>query len=329
MKQSDIARLANVSVTTVSRALAGHPTVNRETRARIRAIAAEHGFRPNQLARNLRLGQTRAIGIVLPLGHERAQHLSDPFFLTMLGLLADLLTERDYDILLSRIIPDGDGWLDRLVDGGRVDGLILIGQSDQYAAIEAVAARYAPMAVWGSARPGQRQATVGTDNVLGGRMAATHLIELGRRDLLFVGNPGPPEYADRLAGFTAAAAAAGATTSILPIAMTPDHAYAAMHDRLAAGPPPDGIFAASDVTAMNVLRALAEAGIAVPGTTAVVGYDDVAIAAQTSPPLTTIAQDIAGGAARLAEIVLGRIAGERVEGVVLPPRLVVRGSTVG
>ncbi|MEH3107084.1 MAG: LacI family DNA-binding transcriptional regulator [Sphingomonas fennica] len=327
MKQSDIARLANVSVTTVSRALAGHPTVNRETQARIRAIASEHGFRPNQLARNLRLGQTRAIGIVLPLGHERGQHLSDPFFLTMLGLLADTLTERDYDILLSRIIPDGEAWLDRLVDGGRVDGLILIGQSDQYAAIEAVARRFRPMAVWGVARPGQAQATVGSDNVLGGRMAADHLLSIGRRNLLFVGNPRPPEYADRLAGFTAAAEAGGATVSILPIAMTPEEAHAAMLGRLAAGPVPDGIFCASDVTAMNVLRALADRGVAVPGDTAVIGYDDVAIAAQTSPPLTTIAQDIAGGAARLVEIVLGRIAGEAVDGLVLPPRLVVRGST--
>jgi DNA-binding LacI/PurR family transcriptional regulator len=85
MKLADLAVLAGVSTATVSRALAGHSSVNAQTRARIQALAQEHDVRPNQLARNLRLKSTGAIGLVLPLGHARTQHLTDPFFLTLLG----------------------------------------------------------------------------------------------------------------------------------------------------------------------------------------------------------------------------------------------------
>jgi DNA-binding LacI/PurR family transcriptional regulator len=99
--------LAGVSTATVSRALAGHSSVNAQTRARIQALAQEHDVRPNQLARNLRLKSTGAIGLVLPLGHARTQHLTDPFFLTLLGLLADLLVERGYDILVT---TGSTGW---------------------------------------------------------------------------------------------------------------------------------------------------------------------------------------------------------------------------
>ncbi len=105
MKLADLAALAGVSTSTVSRALAGHPSISAATQARVKALAREHDVRPNQLARNLRLKSTGAIGLALPLGHARTQHLTDPFFLTLLGFLADLLVERGYDILLSRVIP--------------------------------------------------------------------------------------------------------------------------------------------------------------------------------------------------------------------------------
>ncbi|RZM37585.1 MAG: LacI family DNA-binding transcriptional regulator, partial [Sphingomonas sp.] len=205
MKLADLAALAGVSTATVSRALAGHSSVNTRTGERIRALAREHDVRPNQLARNLRLKSTGAIGLVLPLGHARTQHLTDPFFLSLLGLLADLLVERGYDILLSRVIPDSDDWLARVVDHGRIDGLLLVGQSNQFAVIERVAQRYGPLVVWGAHRSGQQHLTVGSDNAAGGRLAAEHLIAQGRRRLMFVGDPAPPEFADRLAGFAAAA----------------------------------------------------------------------------------------------------------------------------
>ncbi len=326
MKLAELAALAGVSTATVSRALSGHRSVNEDTRQRIQALARVHDVRPNQLARNLRLKSTRAIGLVLPLGHARAQHLTDPFFLGLMGLLADLLVERGYDILLSRVIPDDDEWLDRLVDSGRIDGLLLVGQSDQTAAIERVAERYAPLVVWGAHRTGQRHLTVGSDNVEGGRLAAHHLIEQGRCRLMFVGDPLPPEFADRWAGFSAAATDAGVAVELLTAGMTPDEVHSAISLRLAMGGIPDGIFAASDVAAMSVLRALSEIGVDVPGTTAVIGYDDVSLAAHTSPPLTTVRQDLSVGAALMVDRLMKQIAGEAAASAIVPPILVQRQS---
>ena len=328
MRLSDLAAVAGVSTSTVSRALAGHASVNAETRDRIRALAREHDVRPNQLARNLRLRSTGAIGLALPLGHARTQQLTDPFFLTLLGFLADGLVERGYDILLSRVIPSDDDWLDRLIDGGRIDGLLLVGQSDQYETIERAARRYVPMVVWGVDRPGQRHVTIGSDNRRGGRTVAEHLIAAGRRRLMFVGDPAPPEFAERHGGFMEGAAAAGVAAELLATPIAPDAVHAALRARLAAGAVPDGIFAVSDVAAMSALRALSEAGLAVPQDVALVGYDDVTLAAHTSPPLTTIRQDLALGAQLMIDRLLRRIAGEPAGSATVPPDLIVRGSSV-
>src|SRR3546814_7219250 len=102
---ADLARLAGVSTGTVSRALAGKSLVNTETRERIQALAREHGFRPNQMASKLRSKRTGVIGIVIPLGHEKRQHISDPFFLALLGWLADELTEFGYDVMQTGRAP--------------------------------------------------------------------------------------------------------------------------------------------------------------------------------------------------------------------------------
>lgn len=329
MRLADLAALAGVSTSTVSRALAGHSSVNVATRERLQALAREHDVRPNQLARNLRLRSTGAVGLALPLGHAKTQHLTDPFFLTLLGFLADALVERGYDILLSRVIPEADDWLDRLLDSGRVDGLLLVGQSDQYDTIERVGARRPPLVVWGANRPGQQHITIGSDNVLGGRMAAEHLIAIGRRRLMFLGDPGPPEFADRHQGFLAAAADGGLEIETLQSATDPDAVHDTLRARLARGAPPDGIFAVSDVAAMSALRALQETGLDVPGDVAIVGYDDVTIASHTSPPLSTIRQDLALGAALMVDRLLRRIEGEEVDSALVPPELIVRGSTGG
>lgn len=326
MKLSDLAVLAGVSTATVSRALAGSDLIGADTRARIRALAAEHGVRPNQQARNFRLRSTGAIGLVLPLGHARLQHLSDPFFLQLMGELADRLVEHDYDIMLSRVIPADEDWLDKLVDGGRVDGVLLIGQSDQTATIDRVARHYPPLVVWGAARPDHAHLTVGSDNRAGGALAARHFSAGGRRRLAFVGDPLLPEFADRLDGFRDGAGESGLAVELLDTAMEP----VAVHDRMVArlrhAPPPDAIFAVSDQIAVTVLRALAEAGLAVPDDVAVIGYDDVALAAHTSPPLTTVRQDLQRGAALMVEALLARIAGREAASTLLAPELIVRRS---
>jgi len=326
---AELAKIAGVSASTVSRALSGSSVVSEKTRARIVELARIHGFQPNHLARNLRLKRTQAVAVVLPLGHETGQHLSDPFFIAMLGHLADTLAERGHDLLLSRARADDDHWLDAIVDSGRVDGVIVIGQSDQVDALDRVAARYRPLVVWGANLPGHRHVSVGSDNRAGGEMAARHLIDTNRRRLAFFGAADAPEIAERREGFLRACDLAGVSdlAETLPVPLTGAAAHEAILDRLRAGPTPDGVVAATDVIAMSAIRAFREVGLSVPEDVGVVGYDDVSPADHTIPPLTTIGQNLAEGARLLVDKLFEALAGGDLESATLAPELIIREST--
>ncbi len=323
----ELAKIAGLAPSTISRALSDSPRVSKETKERIRSLAAEHGFRLNQTASALRKRRTGAIGVVFPLGHEIDQSLSDPFFMGLLGPLADALAKQGYDVLLSRVIPDNEAWLDDIIASGRVDGIVLVGQSNQTEIIERAARAFTPMVVWGAMRENAVQITVGTDNRAGGAMATRHLIGIGRRRLAFLGDPAVPEFADRHAGFLDAIKAAnGVEESVLPLHLTDQDAYDEMARFLADHPAPDGVLAASDVIAMSAMRAITDQGLRVPQDVSVVGYDDIGIAAHTAPPLTTIRQDTRKGAQLLVDLLLRRIGGEEVRSVMMDPELILRGS---
>ncbi len=322
----DLARLAGVSPGTVSRALAGKSLVNAKTRERIQALAREHGFQLNQMASKLRRQKTGVIGIAIPLGHDSRQQISDTFFMTLLGYLADELTEQGYDLMLRRVIPDrNEDWLDQFIGSGMIDGLIVIGQSDQFDRIEDVADGYLPMVVWGNHAEGQRHCVVGTDNRLGGRLAAERLVAAGASRIAFLGDVGAIEFAARFAG-----ARDVATRYAIPIThftahLSPDRMAAEIEAQLdpilAAA---DGVFAATDNLAIALLREFKKRNVAVPAAVRLVGFDDLPMASQTSPQLTTIHQDIAGGAKGLVDLLLRRMRGEETESLILPPRLVLR-----
>ncbi|WP_353228559.1 LacI family DNA-binding transcriptional regulator [Novosphingobium sp.] len=324
---SDLARIAGVSVSTVSRALTGKGTLNQSTRDRIRVIAAEHGFQLNVAAQNLRLGRTGAIGILLPLGHERKQALSDPFFSALFGHIAEALAGHGYDLLLSRVVPQGDDWLGEFVRSGRTDGIIMIGQSDQNAAINRVAAHYRPLVVWGAYSPENAYTSVGSDNHAGGAMVARHLVQRGCRRLAWFGHADAPEFAARQAGFLSALPAdIRADTAIVPMPITPEGSLAAARAWFAAGNRADGVFAASDIGAISVIAAAREIGLSVPDDIAVAGFDDITLAQLTSPPLTTVRQDIEGGARMLVDLLIRRMVGAQTQSVQFLPQLVVRQS---
>lgn len=323
---AELARLAGVSAGTVSRALANSSLVNKETREKIQKLAREHGFRPNQMAKRLRVQQTKVIGVVVPLGHEQRQHLSDPFFMTILGHLADALTENGYDIMLSRVIPDAEDWLERIADSGMLDGVLLIGQSNQFEAIERVAAWYKPMVVWGSHRPGQVHCTVGVDNRAGGRLAGECLIAAGRKRLAFLADTAAPELSERFLGLCDAAQAAGLPQ---PLKLGAHLASDIMAEEIAShieriGNEVDGIAAGSDLIAMHTVRALADRGLRVPDQISVTGFDDLPLAEQTIPRLTTISQSIATGARTMVQMLFERIAGHDTASVEMAPLLVRR-----
>ena len=326
---NELAKLAGVSVSTVSRALAGNPVINQQTREKVVALAREHGFQPNMLARNLRLRRSETIGVVLPLGHQADQHLTDPFFLTLIGHLADELAQRGYDMLLKKVVPRDDQWLRRLAESGRVDGIVVIGQSDQEAALATVARSYAPLVVWGASLPDQTYVTVGSDNLAGGALATRHLIARGRTRLIFVGDTRPPEIAQREAGFRLACdeAGLGATAHSLRVGLVGEDAYRELLGIIDASTGIDGIVAASDVIAIAAIRALATRNRNVPRDVAVVGYDDVPLAQHVVPTLTTIRQDLALGARTMIDKLVGLIAGEPQVSTVMEPELVIRQSS--
>lgn len=326
----ELADLAGVTPATVSRALADSELISRKTRERIKAIALEHDFRPNAMARNLRFRKTGAIGVVIPLDDEAGQHISDPFFMTMLGLLADALAERGYNLLLSRVMPSNPNWLDRFIDSGRVDGVIVIGQSDQSDVLDRVAARYRPMVVWGGQSPGQVHCSVGSDNRMGGDLAASHLIERGCKSLAFFGDPRALEIGQRLEGCRDAMARAGLQDklAVLPAMLAAEAARPDIAAFVGSGNAlPQGIVAASDAVAMSTLSVLFEAGLSVPGDVRLIGYDGLSIAELTVPRLSTIRQDLNAGAGHLVDLLLRRIAGEDTGPVVMKPELVVRMSS--
>lgn len=323
---TDLARLAGVSAGTVSRALAGKALVNAKTRERIQQLARDHGFQLNQMASNLRRQKTGVIGVAIPLGHDRRQQISDTFFMTLLGHLADELTERGYDLMLRRVLPNrNEDWLDRFIGSGMIDGVIVIGQSDQFERIEEVADGYLPMVVWGNHQQGQRHCVVGTDNHLGGKLATERLIAAGATRIAFMGDTEPMEFAARYAGACDASQRLGVPISAFSTHLSLDrmpHEVAAHIE--AHGHEFDGIFAATDTLAVACLNALHERGIAVPTQMRLVGFDDLPIAAQTTPPLTTIRQDIAAGAHAMVELLLRRLGGDETESLVMPPHLMIR-----
>lgn len=327
---AELAKIAGVSAGTVSRALANKDVVNARTRDRIQSLARKHGFQVNQMASKLRRQKTGVIAVVIPLGHDQRQHISDPFFMTLLGALADELTERGYDVMLSRAIPqEHPDWLDRVVNSGMVDGVLMIGQSDQFDAIEAVARDYAPLVVWGSHRHGQAHCSVGTDNFAGGQLAAEYLLEKGLRSLVFLGDTTGIEIDERYRGAQSAVRdfGQGARLQHVPVHLSIDE----MTDEIAVAMTAlegdiEGVVAASDAIAMATIRQLDSRGIKVPDDVAVVGFDDLPLARHTVPQLTTIKQCITEGAHEMVNRLMARLKGEAAESLVMPPELVVRAS---
>ena len=331
LKMEDIAKLANVSVSTVSRALAGSPRVPAALREKIEAIAESHGYVVNRSASNLRLQRTQTIGLVLPLGHETGQQLTDPFLLEMIGYLSEEVIRHDFDIHLTKVKQSGDGWLKALIQSHRFDGMLMLGQSDQHAAINDVAQRYKEMVVWGERLPDQIYCSVGVDNVSAGQMATEHLMNSGRKHIRFIGPPSVPEVDSRYRGYLNAIGTdlPQRATDLINARFTFESAYEVTKQLLRERVKLDGLFAASDVIAHGAMTAMLEAGLSVPTDVAVVGFDDVAMAKSLNPPLTTIRQDLSLAAKMMVDMLFKRMNGEITSSAQIPASLVVRASSGG
>ena len=329
LKMADVARLANVSMSTVSRALADNPLIPKEKRLEIQKIAAQAGYVINQSARSLRMRKTQTVAVVFPLGHDSGQLISDPFFIEMFGRLADEITMRGYQVLLCRVVDTSQGWLDKIVLSKRQDGIVVVGQSDQHDVLNKVSGYYKPMVVWGGHLTGQTYCSVGTDNIGGARRAVEHLLGLGRKRIAFLGMPDLPEVGLRYQGYLRALQTDGIEIDpalVIPAQFSFETAYEATRELIENGVKFDAIFAASDTIAIAAIQALTSAGISIPSDVSVVGFDDIAMAAQAAPPLTSVQQDLARGARTIVDLLFKRIAGDEAMSATLSPKLVVRKS---
>ncbi|MFZ6815714.1 LacI family DNA-binding transcriptional regulator [Undibacterium sp. Rencai35W] len=307
LQMADIARLAGVSTSTVSRALSGSSLVNDETRKRIEELARSLNYTINIGAQNLRLKQNRTVAVVVPYDSATRQHLSDPFFLSMLGSLADALTDRGFDMLLSRVDAERLDSAAQIYDTGRVLGVILIGQWRHHDQLNQLAARRVPIVVWGAQLPQQLYVTVGSDNVMGGLLATEHLIQSGRKHLAFFGDTQLPEVAHRYEGYCKALSQHGITLDerlVVPASFIEEGGRLAVEELCQRGIAFDGLFACSDLLAMTAINTLREKGFQTPDDVAVVGYDDIELARYFHPPLTTVRQPIALAGQALVDALL-------------------------
>ncbi|WP_374362116.1 LacI family DNA-binding transcriptional regulator [Pseudoduganella danionis] len=330
LQMADIARLAGVSTSTVSRALAGSKLVNEETRTRIMELARSLKYTINIGAQNLRLKQNRTIGVVIPYDSATRQHLSDPFFLSMLGSLADALTEQGFDMLVSRVDAEELDAAAAPFDTGRVIGIVLIGQWRHHDQLNQLAARHVPIVVWGAQLPQQLYCTVGGDNVSGGDLAVSHLLQQGRQRIAFFGDINLPEVGQRYEGYCQALQRAGLAIDPalqVSVAFLPDSGRQAVQELLRRDVRFDAIFAGSDLLAMTAINTLRTQGLEVPRQIAVVGYDDIELSTYFHPPLSTIRQPIRAAGRALVASLLELIEGRPAPSLQLPTQLMVRESS--
>ncbi len=330
LQMADIARLSGVSVSTVSRALNGSTLINEATRERITALAQSLNYTINLGAKNLRMQRNQTIAVVIPYDAASRQHVSDPFFLSMLGSLADAVTDRGYDLLLSRVDADNLDAAARLYDSGVALGVVLIGQWHHHDQLNQMATRKVPIVVWGAQLPQQLYCTVGGDNVLGGQLVAEHLLKLGRKRILFLGDTKLPEVAQRFEGYRRALRAAHVSEPKdlqLAVPFDVDVARASLTQLLSRRINFDAVFGCSDLLAMTAMQVLKERGHHIPTDVAVVGYDDMALARYCDPPLTSVHQPVREAGVAMIDALLALIQGHSAAPRVLPVSLIARQST--
>ncbi len=322
----DVARVAQVSVATVSRALNGHHNVTAEVRRRVEEAAAQLRYVPHAAARSLSSRRTQTMGVVLP-------DLHGEFFSELVRGIDLVARAHGLHLLVSSYHghPEEQGAALRTLRG-RVDGLLVMSpfagvpepQVDRPASVLPIVLINSPAAPDGD--------VLTVDNYGGARTMVRHLVDSGHRRIAFIAGPeGNFDAHERLRGYRdeLAERLPGTEPWVLPGAFDEASGHRAGQSLLKASPRPDAVFAANDMMALGCLFAFSHAGVSVPGDIALAGFDDIPLAHYMHPALTTMQVNIASLGEAAARLLIARLAGETgpAEGRVFHPQLIVRESS--
>ena len=332
----DIAHRAGVSQATVSRALRDSPLVNAKTRERVKRIARELNYHVDRAAAGLRSQLSHTLAVLLFEDPTSDDSQINPFFLSMLGNITREAARRNYDVLVS-FQQLSDDWHLKYHLSNRADGIILLGYGDYRGfadKLDKLIEANTRFVVWGATGPELVDRTIGCDNVRGAFEATSHLLRLGRKNIVFIGGTSDncPELKQRYDGYCKALQSAG-------FSVDPGLQYDtdfqetsgawATEELLKTGKTFDAIFAASDLLAIGAIKRLRAADVKVPIDVSVVGFDDIPAASYFNPSLTTVQQNTVIASKHLVTQVIRMIKGKKPKPKRLKPTLVIRGSCGG
>lgn len=326
---SDLAKLAGVSKSTVSRALNNSPLIGQETRVRIQSLAQKYNFKINMPASRLSKQQSNTIAFVTHAYHKDFS-VADLFGLEIMGGISQGLYALGYDLLVVHVNPQETEWAHQYLDTGRVDGFILMTATRKQYHIQALLDMDAPFIIWGAPPPDARYCSVTGDDLKGGRIATEYLINAGKKRIAFLGGPQDElEVQHRFEGYQDALLASNRTVDPALVAhgdFSNTSGAAAMEQLLEHAPDLDAVFVNSDLMAIAAMDVIREHGRRVPEDVAVVGYDDLSIAEHSNPPLTTVRQNVPLAGRMLAENLIKYLETGTVTNVTTAVELLIRKS---
>ena len=329
----DVARLAGVSLGTVSNVLNNPDMVRPQTAEKVQRAIEQLGFVRNDAARQLKAGKSQTLGMVV-------YDTGNPFFAEITRAAEGAASERGYNVLLG----NSDHKREReksylqLFDQQRMAGVMVSPTGDIYEQIDELRQHGTSTVVLDRKADASRCCSVSVDDLAGGRIAVEHLLALGRRKIGFVGNLSMQQVSDRLAGAMAAIKDFGQDAQLILLESDDMSVLAGRQvgDQIQQTSPadrPDAIFASNDLLAMGLVQAFILNGdTKIPDQIAIIGYDDIDWAASAVVPLSSIRQPSRLIGETAVALVLDEInspAGHEHRQVTFQPELVVRASTQG
>lgn len=329
----DVAKRAGVSPSTVSRVISNHPRISAATAAKVRRVMEEIGYHPNLAAKSLVLKTTKTIGLILPRPAEEL--FLNMFFSEFIRGIVSKATRDGYDVLMTSGASEREEVeaIKRLVKGKRVDGIVLLSSRKDDPVVAYLHKEQFPFILIGRSMEYPEILSIDNDNEQAAYDATRHLIELGHERIGFVS--GPPNLVvsyDRLAGYKRALAESNVPERsewIVEGEFLQESGYRAMSYIMGIPERPTALVVIDDLVAYGVLRGLSELGFRVPEDISLISFNNIAISALTTPPLSSIDIGIYQMGYTATQALIRKMVSERdySERIIIPHRIVLREST--